>query len=106
MVSDAGVFSVPSIQFSAGEEDLVWPILTTIATWITITEINIQQERRGYYYPWRKGFKYLVLFISLFEVSMILSMLSDFSLILSFICIVLFPAFLLQLLRYAKDIFI
>ena len=59
---------------SPDKEGLIWPILTTIATWITLTEINIQQERRGYFYPWRKGYKAFILYIYVIEMLMILFM--------------------------------
>ena len=64
----------PGLFSSPDTDGLIWPMLTTIATWITFTEISIQQERRGYYYPWRMKFKYLLLSVATLEVILLFFM--------------------------------
>ena len=71
-----GVFRISSFReyFFPDNDGLIWPMLTTIATWITFTEINIQQERRGYYYPRRHLYKQTLLLIAVLEIVLLFFM--------------------------------
>ena len=68
------IFAPSATSSDSQNNTLTWPMLTTIATWITFTEINIRQERQGFFFPWRKGFKYLLLSVSSIEIILLASL--------------------------------
>ena len=68
------LFTPSATSSNSQNNTLTWPMLTTIATWITFTEINIRQERQGFFFPWRKGFKYLLLSVSSIEIILLASL--------------------------------